>query len=97
MPDKQVASPEGKTELSIKVHDIMAREMGHLGKFIVSKQCKDLGINVDNIAAEHIQALAKALGNVMMSFGGEEKARKIEAEIRKLVPVQASEAPPART
>lgn len=72
------------TELSRKIYNIMAREMGHLGKFIVNKQCKDLNINPEQIEAQHLLQISKALGKVMLTFGGEEKGKKIEAEIRKL-------------
>lgn len=72
------------TELSRKVYNIMAREMGHLGKFIVNKQCKDLGINPEELGIEDLFELSKALGKVMVTFAGEEKAKKIEQEVRKL-------------
>jgi hypothetical protein len=62
----------------------MAREMGQLGKFIVQKQCKDLGIDPEEIAAANLPALSKAFGKVMLSFGGQAKAEAIEREIRKL-------------
>ncbi len=70
--------------LSQKIEDLMSREMGQLGKFIIKKQCKDLGIDPDNIKPEDLPALAKALGKVMRTFGGEEKARRLERDIRKL-------------
>ncbi|MEW5936912.1 MAG: hypothetical protein AB1665_03715 [Candidatus Thermoplasmatota archaeon] len=63
----------------------MAREMGHIGKFIVQKQCRDLGLDPENIEEGKLQDIAKALGKVMMTFGGQEKAKSIEREIRKLV------------
>ncbi|MEM3445424.1 MAG: hypothetical protein QXJ27_07395 [Thermoplasmata archaeon] len=72
------------SQLSEKVYNIMGREMGHIGKFIVQKQCKDLGINPDDIKVEDLPRIAKALGDVMKTFGGEEKGRAIEMEIKKL-------------
>ena len=72
------------TELSRKIEEIMTRELGQLGKFIIKKQCKDLGIDPENIKEENLPQLAKVLGKVMVTFGGEEKGRKIEMEIRKL-------------
>jgi hypothetical protein len=72
------------SELSRKLQNVMAREMGQLGKFIVQKQCKDLGIDSEEVAPEHLPKLAKALSNVMVTFGGEAKAQNIEREIRKL-------------
>jgi len=72
------------SEISRKVQNIMAREMGHLGKFIVQKQCKDIGMDPEEIDEKRVQELAKALGKVMLTFGGEEKARRIEQEIRRL-------------
>ncbi len=72
------------SELSRKLQSVMAREMGQLGKFIVQKQCKDLAIDSEEIAAEDLPKLAKALGKVMQSFGGDAKAQAIDREIRKL-------------
>ena len=72
------------TEISRKIYEIMAHEMGHLGKFIVEKQCKDLGIDPENIGADDVLAVANAIKNVMVSFAGEEKAKKIWMEIKRL-------------
>jgi len=72
------------SQLSEKVYNIMAREMGHIGKFIVQKQCKDLGINPEDIKPEDLPKVGKALGDVMKTFGGEEKGRAIESEIKRL-------------
>ena len=72
------------TEISRKIYEIMAREMGHLGKFIVEKQCKDLNIDPDNIQESDLPRISEALKNVMASFAGEEKAKKIAMEIKRL-------------
>ncbi len=72
------------TELSKKIEEIMTREMGQLGIFIVKKQCKDLGIDPENIKGEDLPQLAKVLGKVMITFGGAEKGKRIEMEIRNL-------------
>ncbi len=72
------------TEISKKIYSIMAREMGHLGKFIVEKQCKDLGIDPEEIDEENLDKVADAIRNVMVSFSGEEKAKKIWMEIKRL-------------
>ena len=73
-----------QTEISRKIHSIMAREMGQLGKFIVKKQCQDIGCEPDEIEEKHLRELSHALGKVMVTFGGEAKAKIIEAEIKKL-------------
>ncbi len=72
------------TEISRKIYSIMAREMGHLGKFIVEKQCKDLGINPEEITENDLDKVADAIRKVMISFSGEEKAKKIWMEIKRL-------------
>lgn len=72
------------SELSRKVHNIMAREMGQLGKFIVNKQCSNLAIDPENIHDSDLPKLAKAFGDVMLTFGGAEKAKNMELEIKKL-------------
>ncbi len=71
------------TEISRKIHSIMAREMGHLGKFIVEKQCKDLGINPEEIGEKDLDAVAEAIRKVMISFAGEDKAKKIWMEMKR--------------
>ncbi len=73
------------SEYSAKIEEIMVRELGQLGKFVIKKQCRDLGIDPDNIRDVDIPKLAKALGKVMVTFGGEEKARDIELEISRLI------------
>jgi hypothetical protein len=72
------------TELSRKLYNIMAREMGSMGKFIIEKQCKNIGLESDAITKEDLMRLSKALGNVMVHFGGREKAEKLISEIKKL-------------
>ncbi len=72
------------SEYSEKVEEIMTNELGQLGKFVIKKQCRDLGIDPDNIKKEDLPNLAKALGKVMVTFGGDEKAKEIEMKIRRL-------------
>ena len=72
------------TEISRRIYSIMAREMGHLGKFIVEKQCKDLGINPEEIEEKDVDKVADAIRKVMISFSGEDKAKKIWFEIKRL-------------
>jgi hypothetical protein len=73
-------------DISRKVQNILAREMGQLGKFIVNKQCKDLGVDPEDIDKADLEKLSKAFGDVMLTFGGQEKANKIMMEIRRLAP-----------
>ena len=72
------------TQYSKKIEEIMTRELGQLGTFVIKKQCRDLGIDAENIQKGDILKVARALGKVMVTFGGEEKARKVEMEIRRL-------------
>ena len=69
---------------STEIFDIMAREMGIIGEYIVKNQCFEIGIMYNSITWEDVPRLSKALSEVMMSFG-EEKARKILEEIENLV------------
>ena len=71
-------------DLYEKLVEIMTREMGTLGKFIVKKQCTENGINPDNIRKEDLPVLANALYKVMLTFGGQEKAEKLKKEILSL-------------
>ena len=71
--------------LSKKITNIMFREMGHIGIFITKKQCKDLGMDIDNIKKKDIPELAKSLGSVMSSFGGKQKKEQITKEILNLI------------
>ncbi len=77
--------PVMASELSQKVEDIMTRELGQLGKFVIKKQCRDLGIDPENIQPDDIPDVAKAMRKVMITFGGQEKAKSIEMEIRRLI------------
>jgi hypothetical protein len=72
------------SEISRKVHNIMAREMGSMGKFIISKQCKDIGLDPEQIAKDDLLKLSQAIGKVMIHFGGSTKAVRIEDEIKKI-------------
>ena len=72
------------TELSVKLQNIMAREMGHMGKFIIKKQCADLNIDPDNIQPEHIDTLANAFLKAVVMFTGQEKAKALQEEIKRL-------------
>ncbi len=73
------------SEYSVKIEEIMTRELGQLGKFVIKKQCRDLGIDPENIKEQDIPKLARVLGKVMLTFGGEEKAKQVEMEIRRLI------------
>lgn len=70
--------------LSVEINGIMEREMQDMGLFIVKKQCYIIGADPDNIQPSDLPALAGKLSEVMRTFGGYEKARKIYKEIKKL-------------
>ena len=71
---------------STEIFDIMAREMGIIGEYIVKNQCFEIGIMYNSITWEDVPRLSKALSEVMMSFG-EAKASKIFEEIENLVDI----------
>ena len=75
--------------LSKDVINIMTREMGQLGYFIVKKQCEDLGIDVENMDEDNIHKLANALYKVMLTFGGETKAEDVKRAILSLRKTEA--------
>ena len=72
------------SELSMKVYNIMAREMGHMGKFIVKKQCVNMKIDSENIKPQHLEPLAEALAGAIVMFTGSDKATRVKQEIRRL-------------
>ncbi|MCD6461179.1 MAG: hypothetical protein J7L61_00340 [Thermoplasmata archaeon] len=72
------------TEISKELHALMAQEMGPMGRFILKKQCANLGLDPENISTGDLPGLSKAIYSAILVFTGEEKARKIEAEIRKM-------------
>ncbi len=74
------------TEISRKIKELLAQEMGPMGIFILKKQCKDLGIDPENIKTDDIPRLANVIYNAIYVFTGEEKGKKIEREIRKMGP-----------
>jgi len=71
------------SEISQVIYDLMSGEMGELGPHIVRKQCKDLGVDPDDITKGDLPRVARTLSEVMVSFGHEE-ARKIYLAINKL-------------
>ncbi|RLF48419.1 MAG: hypothetical protein DRN20_04560 [Thermoplasmata archaeon] len=72
------------TELSKKIHMLLVSEMGPIGKFIVKKQCQDLGIDPDSIEEEDLPRLSDAIENAIVNFTGKEKANMIKWTIRKM-------------
>ncbi|MFH0815281.1 MAG: tetratricopeptide repeat protein [Methanobacteriota archaeon] len=73
-----------RNELTRKVYEIMEREMQDIGPFIVRKQCLQIHVDPENIEPANLAQLAANLSEVMVLFGGHEKARKIYSELRKL-------------
>lgn len=71
-------------DLTAELNRIMEREMKELGTFVLMKQCKNLGIDHEKILPNDLPKLAKALSEVMSSFGGPDKAKAINNEITKL-------------
>jgi len=70
--------------LTDQIYDIMEREMSSIGHFIVKKQCMLIGADPGNIEPPDLPELASKLSEVMRTFGGYEKARKIFSEIKQL-------------
>jgi len=62
--------------------DIMSKEMGEMGPFIVKKQCEQLGLDCDDINEGDVPKLARALSETMRSFG-QDRAKKVYSEIRR--------------
>ena len=54
--------------ISQRLHDIMERELGTFGHFVLKKQCNDLGIILEEINPEELPALSKALSGAMAGF-----------------------------
>lgn len=71
-------------ELTQQIYAIMEREMGDIGNFIVKKQSMLIGADPQDITPGDLPKLASNLSEVMRTFGGYEKARKIYSEIKKL-------------
>jgi len=72
------------SEISRKIQNLMAAEMGPIGKFIIKKQCEKIGVDSDNITADDINQLTNALIEAIVMFTGQEKANKIKKELVKL-------------
>src|SRR5512137_2392216 len=73
-----------RNELTRKIYAIMEREMQDIGPFIVRKQCLLIHVDPENIEPANLPQLAAKLSEVMVLFGGHEKARKIYSELKKL-------------
>lgn len=72
------------TDISKKLHILLVSEMGPIGKFIVKKQCQDLGINPDDIDKSDLKPLSDAIARAIINFTGQEKADRIKWAIRKM-------------
>ncbi len=72
------------SELSVKVKEIMEREMRSLGLSILDKQCQHLNIVEEYIRPEDLPALAGRLSEVMRTCGGYDKAKRVYSDIRAL-------------
>ena len=70
--------------LSEQINNIMEREMGDIGPFIVRKQSMIIGADPGSIRPNDLPELASKLSEVMKTFGGYDKARKIYYEIKEL-------------
>ena len=72
------------TEVSRKIQNVMAKEMGHMGTFILKKQCADHNLDADEITPGDLPTVANAISKAIIVFTGEEKARRIDREIRSI-------------
>lgn len=70
--------------LKDQIIEIVTREIGLMGKFIVKKQCLEHGIDIENITSKDLPVLAEAMAKVMKTFGGEDKAEKVKRDIMAL-------------
>jgi DNA invertase Pin-like site-specific DNA recombinase len=72
------------TYYSKKIQGIMDREFGKIGRFVLEKQCNDLGIEPNLIDAEDVPRLARRLSEVVSKFD-EVRAKRVLIEIMNLV------------
>lgn len=70
--------------MSRMLHNLMAKEMGHMGKFILKKQCSDIGIDPEEIMPPDLPKLAQAVEKAITVFTGPEKAQRVAKDIRNL-------------
>ena len=66
------------------IQEIMSREMKDLGLSIIKQQCKKVGVDFENVKQEDVPRIARAISEVMVVFGGREKAKKLYNEIKRL-------------
>jgi tetratricopeptide (TPR) repeat protein len=72
------------SDVSRSVSEILGREMGPAGAAIMERQCRQLGLDRENLQAEDLPGLAGRLSEVMRVMGGHQKANRIYQQIRKL-------------
>jgi hypothetical protein len=63
----------------------MAREMKHMGRYILNKQCENIKISPDDIKPQDLTRLATAITEAIIVFTGREKAERIGREIKRLL------------
>ena len=66
-----------QSEISKKLHLLMASEMGTIGKFIIKKQCDKLKLDAENLSGADLIELSSALAEAVRMFTGEEKAQRM--------------------
>lgn len=66
------------------IQGIMSREMKDLGQSIIKQQCKKVGVDFENIGQDDLPRVARAISEVMVVFGGREKAKRLYNEIKRL-------------
>ncbi|MCK5398088.1 MAG: tetratricopeptide repeat protein, partial [Thermoplasmata archaeon] len=71
------------SNLSDELREIMQSELGDMGKFILSKQCKNLEIDPECVMPGDLPKLANALSTTMKMFGTD-KSRKLYEKVLKL-------------
>jgi tetratricopeptide (TPR) repeat protein len=72
------------SELSVRVGDILEREMPGLGHAIFRKQVELLGMDPENIQPRDLPELAGKLAQVAKVCGGQEMARRVHFDLTRL-------------
>ena len=70
-------------DLSKELLQLTEKRVPSMGKFILKKQCEDMGIDFENISKEDIEELAEKMANAVEMFLGYEESHKIRNLIMK--------------
>lgn len=74
---------------SKRIYALMMKEINIMGPYQIDRVCASAGISPFQIAEKDLPYLAKELSRVVLTYGGQERARRFVADFRRLYDMDA--------